>query len=74
MAFSVSQIQILRSHKTDVFRADILNPEAMRFGIESKRSCPATSTERYKEALAASLREMRVLCQEETRVEDSARL
>ncbi|KAF8529840.1 acyltransferase ChoActase/COT/CPT [Gautieria morchelliformis] len=52
----------------------VLNPEVMKFGIESKRSCPTTSTERYKEALAESLREMRVLCHGESRAGDSARL
>ncbi|KAF8591074.1 acyltransferase ChoActase/COT/CPT [Ramaria rubella] len=52
----------------------ILNPDGMIFGIESKRSCPATSTEQYKKALAESLREMRALCATESRVEHSARL
>jgi hypothetical protein len=74
MAFNVSRAYLSTTPHTKLDYADILNPEVMKFGVESKRSCPTTSTERYKEALAESLREMRVLCEEETRAGDSARL
>lgn len=38
----------------------------MNFGIESKHSCHLTSTERFKEALVESLREMRALYEDPT--------
>jgi len=38
---------------------DLINPTSMKFGIESKKSCPSTSTDKFKIALVESLREMR---------------
>lgn len=37
--------------------------EILKFGIESKHSCPTTSTLAFKHALVASLREMRTTCE-----------
>jgi len=37
-------------------------PDMMKFGIESKYSCPTTSTARFQTALAESLTDMRDLC------------
>lgn len=41
---------------------DLPGPEIMKFGIESKHSCPETSTRVFKEALATALLDMRALC------------
>ncbi|KZV97484.1 acyltransferase ChoActase/COT/CPT [Exidia glandulosa HHB12029] len=48
-------------------------PNLLRFGIESKVSCSATSTERYKLHLVESLREMKKMCEVALR-QESARL
>lgn len=37
----------------------------LKFGIESKHSCPTTSTLAFKRALVESLRELRLTCEEE---------
>ncbi|KAI9060650.1 acyltransferase ChoActase/COT/CPT [Trametes sanguinea] len=37
-------------------------PESIRFGIESKHSCPQTSTQLFKAAIADALEDMRALC------------
>ncbi|KAJ3008816.1 hypothetical protein NUW54_g3015 [Trametes sanguinea] len=37
-------------------------PESIRFGIESKHSCPQTSTQLFKTAIADALEDMRALC------------
>ncbi|GAA97179.1 hypothetical protein E5Q_03855 [Mixia osmundae IAM 14324] len=36
----------------------------IKFGIESKKSCPTTSTHKFRTALAEALREMRAVCEE----------
>jgi carnitine O-acetyltransferase len=35
----------------------------VKFGIESKFSSPLTSTQKFKEAVAASMEEMQSLCE-----------
>ncbi|KAH9903022.1 acyltransferase ChoActase/COT/CPT [Cubamyces lactineus] len=37
-------------------------PDKIRFGIESKHSCPQTSTQVFKQAIADALEDMRVIC------------
>ncbi|KAL7279196.1 hypothetical protein ACG7TL_007036 [Trametes sanguinea] len=37
-------------------------PDNIRFGIESKHSCPQTSTQLFKTAIADALQDMRALC------------
>lgn len=38
-------------------------PHELKFGIESKVSCPKTSTYDFKKDLLKSLREMRAVCE-----------
>ncbi|KDQ57097.1 hypothetical protein JAAARDRAFT_35697 [Jaapia argillacea MUCL 33604] len=42
----------------------LAGPEIIKFGIESKYSCPKTSTGKFKEDLKDALREMRLACVE----------
>lgn len=46
-----------------VASADLTGKNILKFGIESKRSCPATSTERFRSHVADALREMRRVCE-----------
>ena len=39
--------------------ADLAGAEMIKFGIESKFSCPDTSTALFKDAISASLQEMK---------------
>lgn len=41
---------------------DMPGPEIMKFGIESKHSCPETSTSVFKESLTTVLLDMKALC------------
>ena len=43
--------------------ADLLGPHMIKFGIESKNSCPTTSTTKFKHHLAQALRDMRRVCE-----------
>ncbi|KAF8525799.1 acyltransferase ChoActase/COT/CPT [Hysterangium stoloniferum] len=52
----------------------LIGLDDIKFGVESKRSCSATSTEGFKEALAESLREMRLLFESQPTVHSTARL
>lgn len=38
-------------------------PHLIKFGIESKFSCPVTSTSQFKHHLAQALRDMRGICE-----------
>ena len=40
---------------------DLAAPEVIKFGIESKFSCPETSTEEFKNAISSALLDMRTL-------------
>lgn len=41
----------------------LLGPHIIKFGIESKNSCPTTSTTKFKHHLAQALRDMRRVCE-----------
>ena len=41
---------------------DTAGSEVIKFGVESKHSCPNTSTSIFKEALSSALLEMQLLC------------
>ncbi|KAI0331918.1 acyltransferase ChoActase/COT/CPT [Cubamyces sp. BRFM 1775] len=41
---------------------DMPAPDKIRFGIESKHSCPQTSTQMFKRAIADALEDMRMIC------------
>lgn len=43
----------------------LAGPKLLKFGIESKVSCKTTSTQRFKAKVVESLREMKVLFDEE---------
>lgn len=43
---------------------DLAGPDMIKFGIESKRSCEETSTQRFGEAVGRALESMRVICLE----------
>lgn len=43
--------------------ADLAGNQVIKFGIESKRSCPETSTEVFRNNLVEALREMRDICE-----------
>lgn len=40
------------------YSTDLAAPSLIKFGIESKHSCPLTSTDQFKSAVVESLREM----------------
>ena len=42
--------------------ADMAGPELIKFGIESKMSCPETSTSLFKYAIQTALLDMQALC------------
>ena len=41
---------------------DLTGAEVLKFGIESKRSSPLTSTNHFKQVIVESLEEMREAC------------
>lgn len=43
--------------------SDLAAPNMVKFGIESKFSSSLTSTQKFKEAVAASMEEMQSLCE-----------
>lgn len=43
---------------------DLAGPFLVKFGIESKFSCPTTSTSRFKHHIVQALRDMREMCEE----------
>lgn len=54
---------VLSPHLTEwLFNLDLMGPDVIKFGIESKHSSPLTSTDKFKAALSASLREMKSVC------------
>lgn len=42
---------------------DLAGGKVVKFGIESKRSCPTTSTEKFRGKIVEALREMREVCE-----------
>ena len=46
------------------WRLDMVGPNMIKFGIESKRLCPETSTALFKAALLSALLDMQALCTE----------
>lgn len=42
---------------------DMAGPFLIKFGIESKISCPTTSTTKFKHQLVQAFRDMRELCE-----------
>lgn len=42
--------------------ADLTGSQVLKFGVESKKSSPATSTSSFMQLIAESLREMREMC------------
>lgn len=44
--------------------ADLAGDKVVKFGIESKVSCPETSTDAFRRNLTEALREMRTACEE----------
>lgn len=47
---------------------DLAGPDMIKFGIESKYSCPFTSTAAFQEAIIAAMRDMKSICVEELRM------
>jgi carnitine O-acetyltransferase len=46
--------------------SDLAGPFLVKFGIESKFSCPTTSTSRFKHHIVQALRDMREVCEAAT--------
>lgn len=44
----------------------------IKFGIESKYSCPLTSTAAFQEAIVAAMRDMKVVCTEGLIIADAS--
>jgi hypothetical protein len=42
---------------------DLAGPYLVKFGIESKQSCSATSTAKFKHRIVQALRDMRAVCE-----------
>jgi len=45
------------------FGVDLAAPEMVKFGIESKFSCPKTSTEVFKKAVVRAMEDLKALCE-----------
>lgn len=41
---------------------DLAGPDIVKFGVESKHSCPLTSTTAFQEIIAGAMRDMRMVC------------
>lgn len=43
---------------------DLAGADVLKFGIESKHSCPSTSTHAFKKAVVEALRDIKLVCEE----------
>lgn len=53
---------MITSSLTRLTAPDLTGQEVLKFGVESKKSSPETSTSEFMELIAVSLREMRSIC------------
>lgn len=54
----------LGSDDVIVARPDLAGDKVIKFGIESKVSCPETSTDVFRQNVVEAMREMRAMCEQ----------
>lgn len=53
-----------RTHALPQLFTDLPGANILKFGIESKRSSPSTSTHAFKRAIVEALHDLRLICEE----------